>query len=291
MLLWASACPAYDATLSSGGGKIQVFVDDGKFKLPLPQIEAWIQRSSDIVSEYFGRFPVDEAFVGVTGRDGKGVLGGIALAAGSAVVNVRLGLATDEADLADDWVLVHELAHLAFPKVHSRHHWAEEGLAVYVESVSRVQAGALDVNTMWRQFVDGMPNGLPAEGDRGLDSTPTWGRTYWGGTLFYLLADVEIIRRTGGSKTLRDGLRGIVAAGYSITDSVALERIYHAADRSVGVPVLIENYEKLGVRRGDVDLGTLWRKLGITRTASGVVLDDDAEWSHIRERIKRPAAP
>ena len=288
-LAWSAACSAYDSTLASGGGKIHVFVQDEQPNLSHRQLESWIQRSSDIVSLYFGRFPVDEAYVAVTGRTGKGVMNGIALGGGNAVVNVKLGIETDQRDLSQDWVMVHELIHLAFPKVKTRHHWAEEGLAVYVESVSRVQAGALSATTLWRNFIDGMPNGLPADGDNGLDNTPTWGRTYWGGALFYLLADIEIIRRTGGEKTLRDGLRAIVEKGYSIRDSFELTQIYGTVDGATGVPVLMETYKKHADHPEDVDLKILWRRLGIERTSSGVAFRDDAEWAAIRKTITQQA--
>ena len=62
-------------------------------------------------------------------------------------------------------------------------------------------------------FMDGLPKGLPAPGDRGLDNTHTWGRTYWGGALFCLVADVEIHHRTNNRYGLQDALRGIVRAG------------------------------------------------------------------------------
>ena len=238
--------------------------------------------------DIWGVFPVDEAYVAVTGQAGKGVKNGIALGGGVAVVNIKLGLGSDERDLAEDWVLVHELIHLAFPKVKSAHHWAEEGLAVYVESVARVQAGELDATTHWQQFVNGMPNGLPGAGDKGLDHTPTWGRTYWGGALFYLLADIEIIRRTGGGKTLRDGLRALVDNGYSIRNSLELKQIYEIADGGTGAPVLMETYQRHADRPQDTDLEELWRRLGIERTPSGVVLRDNADWSDIRKRITRP---
>jgi hypothetical protein len=39
--------------------------------------------------------------------------------------------------------------------------------------------------------------GEPGPGDGGLDDTDSWGRTYWGGALFCLLADVRFRERTG----------------------------------------------------------------------------------------------
>ena len=181
VLSWSSFAGAFSTTVETGGSQIHVFIEDTDFEMSDDQILQWIQRAGDIVTTYFGRFPGEKAYLAIMGQPGKGVGGGVALGGVDAVVNVRIGLDTDVADLRDDWVMVHELIHLAFPKMHRRHHWAEEGLSVYVESVARAQSEDIRAETMWSSFMDGMPKGLPRSGDRGLDHTPTWGRTYWGG--------------------------------------------------------------------------------------------------------------
>jgi len=61
--------------------------------------------------------------------------------------------------------------------VPARHHWIEEGLATYLEPVARAQGGQLDPRVVWSELAAGLPTGLPRAGDRGLDHTPTWGRT------------------------------------------------------------------------------------------------------------------
>ena len=74
----------------------------------------------------------------------------------------------------------------------TNHHWIEEGISVYVEPIARVQAGQLSAERMWHDVVRDMPQGEPEADDKGLDHTPTWGRTYWGGALFCLVADVRV---------------------------------------------------------------------------------------------------
>lgn len=78
-----------------------------------------------------------------------------------------------------------------------------------MEPIARAQVGRLTAEQVWGGMVDGMAQGLPAPGDQGLDNTHTWGRTYWGGAIFCLLADIEIRKRTGNAKSLRDALRAI----------------------------------------------------------------------------------
>ena len=93
--------------------------------------------------------------------------------------------------------MTHELIHMAFPSVRRRHHWIEEGLATYVEPIARAQAGTLSAERVWADLMRDLPRGEPGPGDGGLDDTDSWGRTYWGGALFCLVADVRFLERTG----------------------------------------------------------------------------------------------
>jgi hypothetical protein len=165
------------------------------------------------VSVYFGKFPVASARILIVPVPGGGVPGGTTFGYRGAAIRLVVGSDSTEVDLIDDWKAVHEMTHLALPDVTEPHLWLAEGIAVYVESIARVQAGDLTAEKIWGDFVRDMKQGLPKEGDQGLDRTPTWGRTYWGGAIFCLLADVEIRKRTGNRIGLQQALRGILAAG------------------------------------------------------------------------------
>jgi hypothetical protein len=269
------------------GGTIRVGFAPGDFDLARARILKWVANAADSVARYYGRFPVADARLLIVPFDGRGVRSGTAVAYAGAAIRVRLGRHTDAAQLDHDWVLVHEMVHLAFPSVAERHHWIEEGLATYVEGIARAQAGRLRPDEVWVGFVDGMPNGLPQPGDRGLDRTPTWGRTYWGGALFCLLADVEIRRRTNNRKGLQDALRAILAAGGTMEQQWPLIKAFEAGDRAVGVPVLEELYAQTKDRPVPVDLPDLWRRLGVAPNGDGVVLKNDAPLAAIREAIMR----
>ena len=140
-------------------------------------------------------------------------------------------------------------------------------------------------------MVDGMPNGLPEPGDRGLDFTHTWGRTYWGGALFCLLADVEIRKRTENRRGLEHALRGILSAGGSIESEWALSRALATADRAAGVTVLEDLYANMRAAPAAPDLDRLWHELGVERRAGTLVFDDSAPLAAIREAITRPSNP
>jgi predicted metalloprotease with PDZ domain len=126
---------------------------------------------------------------------------------------------------------------------------------------------------------------LPHSGDRGLDFTPTWGRTYWGGALFCLLADVEIRRRTGNGKGLVDGLRAVLRAGGNISADWKLERILRICDEATGVKVTQELYAKMRAEPYPVDLEQLWKQLGVVRRGDTVLLRNDAPLAGTRRAI------
>lgn len=272
-------------TLKVSESEIHLFIEGRPFNLSQEVLQSWVRRSAEIVTQYYGGFPVPEAHVAIRGRRGPRVTNGRAFGDAGAVVNVGVGLLATPETLANDWVLIHELIHLAFPNLPRRHHWIEEGLSVYIESIARANAGDLSADTVWTGFLDGMPKGLPQPGDKGLDYTPTWGRTYWGGALFCLLADVRIREQTAGQKTLRDALRGIVAAGYDITKTADIRTVLTVADQATGVDVLLELYDEMRAAPMPKEIDSLWANLGVARQAGKIIYDDNAPQADIRRAL------
>ena len=240
------------------GGEITVAVAPGALDLPRAALLAWIQESASAVAGYWAlsrRAHAAPRGAGVGPRREQRAVVGVSRRVGP---NRRRSTGHPRRSRPG---LVHELTHLAFPSVPSRHHWIEEGLASYVEPVARAQAGQLAKEAVWAELAAGLPKGLPQPGDRGLDHTPTWGRTYWGGALWALLADVEIHRRTQNRAGLQDALRAILASGNMETSS-RLEPLLDIGDRATGVPVLAELYGRMKDQPAPVDLDALVARAG-----------------------------
>ena len=218
VMLSAPAVPAAES-VAIPGGEIAIEFSRAPGGLDRARMLAWVQDSANAVVTFYGRFPVENLRLVVTPASGRGIGGGRTWAHHGALIRIRVGESSNAEDYANDWVLVHEMTHLALPSLPDANEWLEEGLATYVESVARAQAGELSAEQVWAGFVNGMPNGLPQSGDRGLDHTHTWGRTYWGGALFCLLADLEIRRRTENRHGLQDALRAILDTGNMETES------------------------------------------------------------------------
>ena len=248
-----------------GGARIEWARPPG-LPLEAAQAEAWLRASTGIVAEAYGRFPTPRAAIILVGAGrGRGVVFGTASGHGGAGILALVGKSASEAELASDWVLPHELIHLALPDLDRRHHWLEEGIPTYLEPLLRLRAGHMKDREFWAELRRQLPKGQPASGDRGLDRTPTWGRTYWGGALFCFLADLQIRERSGGRKTLLDALRGINAAGGSIETRWAIREVLRAGDKALGFKVLEPLYQGHAFKAEAVDLEAIWKRLGVAQ--------------------------
>jgi hypothetical protein len=241
----------------------------------------WVQRCALAVAGYFGRFPLPHVEVLLLPADGDGVQAGVSYAEPSPLVRIRLGRETTQAQFSADWILVHEMVHLALPRVPRSQNWLHEGLATYVEALARGHARMIGAAAVWQAWRREMPHGLPQPGDRGLDHTPTWGRTYWGGALFGLLADVGMRRQGTPTRGLQQALQGVLAAGGDYRVAWPLTRILETADAAVGQTTLSELYAQMKDRAVMTDLPALWRELGV---ADGE-LRDDAPLAAVRRAI------
>jgi hypothetical protein len=281
----AAGAPPGDA-LSIGGAEIALELRSGPLDLPRTELIAWVTAGANAVTGYYGRFPVARYRIAIQPVAGKaGVLSGTTWAHGGAHSRILVGEHTTRAHLARDWIMTHEMIHTAFPDQPPSQRWIEEGTATYVEPLARSWAGDYPATKVWADLVDGLPNGLPARGDRGLDHTHTWGRTYWGGALFCLLADIEIRERTGGRRGLVDALRAIVAAGGNSQADWTIERAFREGDKAVGAPVLTELYERMKDAPVATDLSAIWRSLGVEPQRGKIELDDGAPKAAIRRAI------
>jgi hypothetical protein len=282
---------ASSRTLTIGGASIQLDFGPGQVDLPADRIVAWVTNAAQSVAVYYGRFPVPRDRILVEFDSGSGVRHGTTwggVGGFPAFTRIHLGEHTTQQDLDNDWMMTHELIHTGFPSMADDQHWIEEGIAVYVEPIARVQNSLLRPEKIWADMVRDMPQGNPQPGDRGLDETHTWGRTYWGGAQFCLLADVTIRKQTHNRKGLEDALRGIVAAGGTINRDWSIERTFAIGDQTTGTHVLTDLYSRMKDKPAPVDLDGLWKDLGIERTDQGVRFDDSAPFADIRGAITRP---
>ena len=269
------------------GGQLVVGMVPDPYPRSERELLAWVETSGRAVATYYGGLPVPREAVLLVpmGRGGIGL--GKSLAGGGVSVFVGIGAQTDAADLKEDWVLTHELVHAAFPAQPRELDWVEEGLATYVEPIARARIGTLSDQAVWKGLVGGLHFGLPEAGDRGIDHTHTWGRVYWGGALFFFLADLEIRRQTRGKATLREALSAILHELSSNAHRGDLARAFEVGDRATGTHVLTSLHAAWSATPVNVDLDALFASLGVRRSADGseVTFDDAAPEALLRRGL------
>ena len=293
LMLVAAACfelalPARGqdkAQLQIKGATIDLSLDPAPTQDLRKLILNWIETAARAVTVYYERYPVGHVSIDINIDDEEGVHSGRASGWDGAQISISVGRSTTAAEFTEDWIITHEMVHLAFPSVPRSHHWIEEGLATYVEPVARARAGGLTPERVWGDMFDSMGQGLPKADDHGLDFTHTWGRTYWGGALYCLLADVEIRKQTENRRGLEDAMRGILKSGGSIEVEWPLDRALQVGDQAAGVSVLEDLYNKMQAAPMAPDLNQLWKELGVSRQGDRTVFDDTAPLAAVRRAI------
>jgi hypothetical protein len=279
-------CPQQTrVALNVQGGTLCALIDDGAPANQRPLLREWIERSAQIVADYYARFPAPLVVLRIQSAPGGGVRGGRTTNESGLVIQVSVGRDATADELAADWVLVHEMVHLALPEVGRRHDWLAEGLATYVEGIARAQFGNRDITDVWAEYHHSMPLGLPHTGEGGMDQTPTWGRTYWGGALYCLQADVKLREQTGNRVGLQTALRAILkeTGGYGADRSI--DEVLRIGDAATGTQVLQDLYRQVKATAVTPDLDQLWTRLGIPSDPKSQPFDDHAPLAAIRIAI------
>jgi len=119
------------------GSRISVEIRDHGLRGKKDMLLDWVLYSSNTVHHYYGRFPVKSVAIELQVTDGKTVRFGQAFGGNSPSLRIVVGENVTPEMLRKDWILVHEMVHLAMADVPYAHRWLLEGLATYVESIAR----------------------------------------------------------------------------------------------------------------------------------------------------------
>ena len=279
-----------DKILKVGGATIEVYFAEGVaaqgYRLNKQQVINWIERSAKAVSHYYQKFPVKNLTMLIDDGAGQRV-NGTAYHGETPFIRININQSFDENTLSNDWVMVHEMVHLSFPPVNRRHSWLLEGLATYVEPIVRVRAGMLNEEQGWKWLIKGTPQGLPEAGNKGLDNTATWGQKYWGGAIFFLVADIRIHQQTNNKFGIEHALRAIQKSGGSmqLETNWQVSKALESGDKATGTKVLMTLYNEMRDKPVMTDLNKIWRKLGVSLKGTQIIYNNKAEQVNLRNSI------
>ncbi|MBX3183825.1 MAG: hypothetical protein KIT72_06850 [Polyangiaceae bacterium] len=248
--------------------------------------DAWVDGAARAVASFWEGFPVPRAtlFVVPVAARRRALFGKVLPASGPGVV-LLIGADSEADDLANDWILVHELFHLGVPSFSGEGKWLDEGLATYFEPLIRARSLGFSEHAAWGELAQGFERGTQALATTGLERTADYGAVYWGGALVCLLADMEIRRTSQGRLGLEDGLREVLRQGgharevWRVRD---VARVVDAATRSRALSQLAARY---GAGSAPVDLDEILGLLGVRRGAEGITLEPTGEAAWLRRVI------
>ncbi len=269
--------------IAIGRSRIKLIVD-ADTHLEVQEIARWVTESGEATADYFGEFPVPSLKLHLSFAPGDGIQGKT-YGYSRPAITLKIGRDVDMQRLKQHWILVHEMAHLAFPNVDG-HRWLEEGMATYLEPIIRLRAGMLSETKFWRDLARGLPQGQASSSDRGLAYDSSWGRTYWGGALFWFLVDLDLRNQSGNQVGVRKVFRSILARGGNIQTAWSLDDVIRLGDAGTGHHSLKTQADLLVYKGGRVDLTSLWQRLGL-EMAGRTPRYFESEWSDIRDGISK----
>ncbi len=268
-------------------------VADPQLTLALPtgtalapeQLTAWVDAVAEGNRRFWGGSPAQHGLVILVPSPRDGVPVGRVLSLGGSVVTALVGKGATARDLYDDWVLVHEFLHLGSPMMRDAGPWLNEGIATFYEPVLRARAGWKSEDDVWREWITQMPRGLPAMTDIGLSNAGRGG-IYWGGAVFVLMAEIELLQASQGTYGFSDCLRQVLADGGDATTKWPTMRLLQSCDKTIGQDVLAALAQRHIAKGSTMSLDEIWRKLGVTLSEDGkIIYDDSAELAWLRPLI------
>jgi hypothetical protein len=285
-LLYAALRDQPGNALHFGPSTVNIVFADGATGLDRGPVLAWVRGAAAALSGYFGRFPVADYKLLVIAEPSDRIGHATTYGYDGPATRIHVGTKATEAAFARDWVLVHEMLHAALPNLPRRALWLQEGNATYVEPIARARAGQLPSAEIWSQLVVGLPKGERGPDQGSIDGTQDWGRLYWGGAMFWLLAEVAIFEQSRGRHMLRDALRAInrLSGGNAVIWSP--EQMMQTGDIATGTRALSDLYARFAAGAVVTDLPALFTRLGVAPTASNALrFDDHAPLSTLRRAM------
>jgi len=248
-------------------------------------LATWVEYFAQLNASYWDGFPVPRLLVAIlpSGYADRVSFGRVR-AGGGATLQVVAGRGvTPETLYTKDWILTHELLHLAQPYLPRNETWLMEGMATYVEPLLRHFAGLYTEDAVWNEWLNGMPTGALGWNTSGLERA----NPYWSGALALLVANVAIVEESNGKYGIADCLLAGLRKYSNATSRGRTSALIRACDNATGTTALSNIVTKYKTG-GNFDLPQLWRKLGVSRQQTAIRYDENPNAARLRSAILSP---
>ena len=210
---------------------------------------------------------------------------------GGETVELLVNPVSSEEAFVSAWTATHEFAHLLLPYVDYDERWISEGFAQYYQNVLLARAGRQSATESWSKIHTGLVRGRDSVPSLSPDAAAS-GRTrnarmkiYWSGAALFLMADVELRRRSNGSESLDTVLERFQACCLPSPRSWSGRQLFEAFDALLDEPLFAELHSRYADVPGFPPFQPLLDQLGVRTDWGKVTLDDAAEHADIRAAI------
>jgi hypothetical protein len=257
-------------------------------------VESWMRSAIDLARTGPGGFPTSRlhALLVPAATDGEPVTFGSVTRGGAGSVLLFVSPTASLPSLERDWVLPHELSHLFLPYVARAHAWFSEGAATYYQEVLRARGGVissqdalLNIARSTRSAAQEGTGRLLRDESRDMFATRAFRSVYWAGAAYFLMADVELRRTTGGKATLDTVLEALRNGGHRRSWET-LDELLAQMDAIAGTPV----FEPLANRclgQAFPDVEPVLAELGVRADGDEFSVVDEAKLATVRDAIFR----
>lgn len=280
------------------GGSVRLSVLGDASAAQYATLQQWVRHALAAVGTAHGELPLPQTqVVLLLGRGrGKAVGFGQSLRGQGNAVHIRVDPEASLAALDADWTAVHEFSHWAHPYLGDDGAWLAEGLASYWQNVLRARSGLLTPLQAWTELDAGFGRGRGAADDSltlvqlsdAMHAKRAYYAVYWSGAAFWLQADVDLRRASGGRLSVDEAMRRFRACCLARKREWGAAEFVAKLDELIGSDVLRQRYREYAQRRGFPPLDALYRQLGLQRADDGALrLRDDAPDVAVRDAIMR----
>jgi hypothetical protein len=260
-----------------------------------PDLLNWTRKTAEHVTLAYGRFPNPTPrvllFPTTNPRSDSAIPFGRVVRDGGETIELLVDPRAPEDRFVSDWTATHEFAHLMLPYIKRDERWISEGFAGYYQNVLLARAGRYSEQEAWQKLADGLergrgsvpslsPNQAASEGEQGSRM-----KIYWSGAALFLMADVELRRRSGGAVSLDTVLDRFQACCLPSSRAWTGQELFAMFDSLVDEPVFLDLYRQHANTAGFPPFRPLLDQLGARVDSGKLALDDNAELADIRAAI------
>ena len=267
------------------------------------QLLDWVASAASNVALGYGRFPNPEPHVVVIpvggsrrGSSSPVPFGRVIRDGGESVeLFVNQNAALDR--FYADWTATHEFSHFMLPYVSWRQRWISEGFAQYYQNVLLARAGQYDTRRAWQKLYEGFERGRRARPElspnEATEQRPHGAtmKIYWSGAALAFEADVELRRRSGGTRSLDTVLEEFAVCCLPSAETWSGRRLFRALDDIAGDAVFMPLYDRYANAEGFPDYRAVMEALGLDVRGGRIIEADDAALASIRDAIMSPPPP